>query len=246
MLNRSQSSQPRMPLEFHPPAGPGGAPTYAELSSWMDGDTDGVPNPGFSPCAMWLGDAQLRDHWHAYHLIGDVLRSDDLAHSAAADAAFLQTLRLRLADEPALHAPASKSPAPWRPDAVPKRAGVAGSTASARFRRGWQRRVVPVAVAAGVMTVATVVIITQGRGGLGERSNQATTLAVASAPVPAQQGQQLQQPLVTADASGRVPPAMLRDSHIDRYMAAHRKLANDVVSADRPVSTMRIVHEAQQ
>jgi sigma-E factor negative regulatory protein RseA len=50
-------------------------------------------------------DAAARDAWHAYHLIGDVLRSSDLAHGAPADR-FLTRLQERLRDEPVAVAPA--------------------------------------------------------------------------------------------------------------------------------------------
>jgi sigma-E factor negative regulatory protein RseA len=43
-------------------------------------------------------DAVARDAWHAYHLIGDVLRSSDLAAGAGPDA-FLARLQARLRDE---------------------------------------------------------------------------------------------------------------------------------------------------
>jgi sigma-E factor negative regulatory protein RseA len=58
-------------------------------------------------------DASARDAWHEYHLIGDVLRADDLARGVPADR-FLARLRDRLrddqiepspADTPVLHTP---------------------------------------------------------------------------------------------------------------------------------------------
>jgi sigma-E factor negative regulatory protein RseA len=48
-------------------------------------------------------DATARDAWHAYHLIGDVLRSSDLAHCAPADR-FLARFQARLREEPVAHA----------------------------------------------------------------------------------------------------------------------------------------------
>jgi sigma-E factor negative regulatory protein RseA len=44
--------------------------------------------------------------WHVYHLIGDVMRSEDLA-GAGRDGAFLERLRGRLAQEPVVVAPAA-------------------------------------------------------------------------------------------------------------------------------------------
>jgi sigma-E factor negative regulatory protein RseA len=44
-------------------------------------------------------DASARDAWHTYHLIGDVLRSSDLAHCAPAES-FVARLQERLRAEP--------------------------------------------------------------------------------------------------------------------------------------------------
>lgn len=51
-------------------------------------------------CSAWRADGDARRTWHTYHLIGDVLRSDELASTPAVDEAFLQRLRQRLAGEP--------------------------------------------------------------------------------------------------------------------------------------------------
>lgn len=51
-------------------------------------------------CDRWSADAAWRRQWHAYQLIGDVLRSEDLATTPLRDAEFLSALRQRLASEP--------------------------------------------------------------------------------------------------------------------------------------------------
>ena len=50
----------------------------AVLSSLMDGDLAG--GRVADAVGLWRQDASARSAWHAYHLIGDVLRSDDLAN----------------------------------------------------------------------------------------------------------------------------------------------------------------------
>lgn len=153
-------------------------------------------------CRDWRDDAELRVTWHAYHLIGDVLRSDDLAHAGAHDEAFLQAVRRRLADEPVVMAPA---------------ATVAAVPAPVR-RRGW---LAPVAVAAGFVAVAGVLVVTQlaaPGGGAG-----APVMATAPSVAPA---------AVTRVSAGAVVPAaapvaadevLIRDARLDRYLEAHRQ-----------------------
>jgi sigma-E factor negative regulatory protein RseA len=117
------------------------------LSALADGDaTDSEAARAFQ---AWRDDADARASWHAYQLIGDVLRSDDLAAEPAADEAFLVALRARLADEPVVLAPQPRVEA--EPIALP--AAVNASTAAARSRGRWQG---PVAMAAGFLAVIGV------------------------------------------------------------------------------------------
>ena len=76
-----------------------------EFSALIDGELG--PGGVARACASWRSDPRSRETWHAYHLIGDVLRSDDLASHPARDADFLNRLRERLADEPVVLAPAA-------------------------------------------------------------------------------------------------------------------------------------------
>ena len=86
------------------PQGHPGAEHGRWLSAAADGDADAVA----PACRAWEQDADARATWHAYHLIGDVLRSSELASEAGRDQAFLQRLRSRLADEPVVLAPPAK------------------------------------------------------------------------------------------------------------------------------------------
>lgn len=105
------------------------------LSALADGEASALARA----CSSWRDDAAARETWHAYHLIGDVLRSEDLAHPPARDEAFLAGLRQRLAAEPAILAPAPVRPA-----------------APARTRQTW---LMPAAVAAGFVVVAGVLVV---------------------------------------------------------------------------------------
>lgn len=68
-----------------------------QVSALVDGELRG------EECVQAL--AQLSDsedaraHWYAYHLVGDVMRSPELARGAMQDADFVQRLRERLQDE---------------------------------------------------------------------------------------------------------------------------------------------------
>jgi sigma-E factor negative regulatory protein RseA len=100
------------------------------VSDLADGRLDASALDG--ACRAWADDADVRRTWHAYHLIGDVLRSDDLSADARGDAAFLTSFRQRLAAEPVVLAPVR------------------------RRRQAW---LAPVAAAAGFVAVAGVVVV---------------------------------------------------------------------------------------
>lgn len=73
------------------------------LSALADGEADAAEVA--RACASWRDDAASRARWSSYHLIGDVMRSDELA-DAAGSAHFLKSFRERLAQEPVVLAPA--------------------------------------------------------------------------------------------------------------------------------------------
>jgi len=113
------------------------------LSALADGDaTDSEAARAFQ---AWRDDPDARATWHGYQLIGDVLRSEDLASAPRADEAFLVALRARLADEPVVLAPQPR--AEEVPEAVP---AVANGGAATRSRARWQG---PMAMAAGFLVV---------------------------------------------------------------------------------------------
>jgi sigma-E factor negative regulatory protein RseA len=164
----------------------------AWLSALMDGDDDALAHG----CAAWRDDPEARAQWHAYHLIGDVLRSDELASPPSSDAAFLQALRRKLDGEPVVLAP---------------------QAAPAVRRRRW---LAPAAVAAGVAAVAGTLVVT---GGLWQSPTSAPMLATAPAPstgvlpVPAQP---------PAAVAGADTGKLIRDAQLDRYLRAHKQYGN--------------------
>ena len=179
------------------------------LSSLMDSDL--APEQLPQVVASWQQNADQRVTWHCYHLIGDVLRSEELARPAARDAAMLVALRARLADEPVPLAPRALAPAE-----------VAPMLGAARHlpRRGWAGRLTaPAAVAAGFVVVAGLLaVIKSGGPPLAEGGQMASN-------TPAADGASQQQ-VVHIDAGAQV-----RNAGLDRYLEAHRKLGNSVAAA---------------
>jgi sigma-E factor negative regulatory protein RseA len=134
-----------------------GSPSDAmrqSLSALMDGRNDDPTVDG--AFAAWRAHPEARECWHAYHLIGDVLRSDELAARPAHDEAFLVALRGKLAAEPVPLAPVRAEPP----------------------RRWRQRLVAPAAVAAGFVAVAGVLVVL--RGAAPEDGGQAGRLAAGA------------------------------------------------------------------
>lgn len=182
-----------------------------ELSALTDGECE--PGQLLSACDVWRRDGRARSAWHTYALIGDVMRSDDLASPAAHDAQFLQTLRARLAQEPVVLAPSAP---PARPAEsyveVPVQSArmlVAGAGGRATSRRGW---VAPAAVAAGFAVVTGAMVVAM-RSAPPEGS--APTLALTSTP----QGAPRADTQFSTDAEAE----LVRNPELDRYLNAHRQ-----------------------
>ena len=113
---------------------------YQSLSALADGEA--TASEVTEACANWRDDDGARQVWASYQLIGDVLRSEELASTAQHDH-FLSKLRQRLADEPVVLAPraAAQVAAAAQPSAAPM--------TPARSRR-WSG---PLAVAASFVAI---------------------------------------------------------------------------------------------
>lgn len=179
------------------------------LSALADGDaTDSEAARAFQ---AWRDDPDARASWHAYQLIGDVLRSDDLAAAPAANRDFLAALRVRLADEPVILAPvALAEERRVAPPAVAQGAGLA------LLRGRWQA---PLAMAAGFLAVIGVLNVA-GPFRHGGNAALASNGAPASGPVLAS--------ATSANAGGLVLTSAQTKADADQlapYLAAHRQSA---------------------
>lgn len=135
--------------------------------------------------------------WNAYHVVGDVLRTPDLAQGH--DAAFLKRLRLRLRDE---------TIEPPRVAAVEAATAAVHVAASNDAFFNWVR----LGAAASVVAVAGLGwMLLDGRG----KGDMGATLVQAPAPV-------FNASAVATTAGEGV---MLRDPRLDQFIQAHRQAA---------------------
>ncbi|MEP6739945.1 MAG: sigma-E factor negative regulatory protein [Caldimonas sp.] len=170
------------------------------LSALVDGELDGSGSA--AACAAWRDNAEVRRDWHAWLLIGDVLRSDDLASDAGRDAGFLAAVRVRLASEPVVLAPMPTAASHRRPSRW-----MLGSAAAAGF----------------VLVVGTFAVLRPGQVPAPAASSLASADAARRAPATSSfREAALRQP-AGADAAVVYDGKVIRDARLDRYLAAHKQ-----------------------
>jgi len=184
------------------------------LSAMVDGEVEGAGVERL--CAAWREQPAARASWHAYHLIGDVLRSEDLSSDAKRDAEFLRVVRERLAKEPVVLAPASdKAPADPAPSVA------AGNQHRSRLRN-WSAAV---AVAAGFVAVGGVLLVTQAPAPVPTPTLAGTpdagSVRNAGGPAPMLAGTAVDAEPQSVVGSGKV----IRDARLEHYLAAHKQFA---------------------
>jgi len=177
-----------------------GAAWREQLSALVDGELDDAS----WLCSAWRENQQVRATWHSYQLIGDVLRSDDLAGSPARDAACLRRVRERLAREPVVFAPSAAAQAASAGDA----------------RRGWRAAG---AVAAGFVAVAGIYSVMRPATDPGSTLAQGPAPAMVARADATPTGDVLQ--VVPASIGNDVNARFLRDARLDAYLAAHKQFA---------------------
>jgi sigma-E factor negative regulatory protein RseA len=171
------------------------------LSALIDGEWHGEEPEAFIAA---LGQED-RATWSEYHLIGDALRSDDLALSAGASRAFMSGFAVRFESEAHIVAPSSAS----------------------HGRGLFGRRLVPAfAVAAAAATLTWIVVpqlqgVSTGVQGVSQVASVSSgdslrRVAMASMPV--------------ATAQPAVQDAnIIRDASLDQYLEAHQQFAQQPV-----------------
>ena len=190
------------------------------LSALVDGEVDA--SAASSTCASWRAQSQARATWHAYHLIGDVLRSEDLAADPARDAAFVQALRVRLLQEPVVVAFDDSA------ETFAEDASAAGAVVVSP-RRGWRWKAVS-AVAAGFVAVVGGVVATRPAdpGAAAPAVALVPRAVLPTAPDPLAEGRD---PALVAASDRTFGPSgvasgngrIIRDPRLDGYLAAHKQ-----------------------
>jgi len=144
-------------------------------------------------------DRQALRTWHAYHVIGDVLRSGELG-GVAPSARFMEKLAARLAQEQV------ERPRPAQP--LPVQPAPAANDASFRWK-----------LVAGVASVAAFAAVGWSVLGVPGGASGPAQPQLASAMQPTQAGS----PETVLARSG--VGVMIRDPKLDELLAAHRQLA---------------------
>ncbi|MGC4062208.1 MAG: sigma-E factor negative regulatory protein [Aquabacterium sp.] len=206
-------------------------------------------------CAAWKDQPDARATWHAYQMIGDVMRSDDLAQ-AGEGSAFLKNFRERLAQEPVVLAPSAA--AAQRPMPVSQPVPVA---APLLRRRTWAG---PMAVAAGFVMVVGALMTSQfvpGDAPVGgvpmAQSNNGFggDLSLSVAPAPMGNGGFISvADAVKAQGMSEGPSfnrpdgaaVLIRDPKLDQVLAAQHAASNaDGTFAGQRALARQVVFDAQ-
>jgi len=219
------------------------------LSALADGEAQ--PHEVARACAAWKDQADVRANWHAYQLIGDVMRSDDLARTSQGDA-FLTSFRARLAQEPVVLAPIAANA--QRPGAGHP---AVATVAQPLRRRAWAG---PVAVAAGFVMVVGVLLSSQGLqpggsssldGSLAQAVSAGPTTDFSLSVADVQAGGASGLVALSADEASFSKPQsgdalLIRDPRLDQALAGHRASpTSDLSFAGRSGLTQQVVFDGR-
>jgi sigma-E factor negative regulatory protein RseA len=201
-----------------PPDGPAVDVSTNDPRRWLSALADGQADAAEPACGLWRDDAAARQTWHAYHLIGDVLRSEELAREPGRDAAFVAALREKLAAEPVVLAPLTSSP-------------------RVRARQPW---LLPAAAAAGFVAVAGVLVMLR----LGTPGAPVPAAVLAGAPGPGFTAvSNAAAPAAPASLLPTDSAGFIRDPRLNEYLRAHQAAGGGVAAA-APGGTLRRVDVA--
>ncbi|MBN3855482.1 sigma-E factor negative regulatory protein [Paraburkholderia sp. Ac-20340] len=189
------------------------------LSAFVDGEFAAEVDTQAHLNAIFSGFVEEdRKAWSAYHLIGDALRSDDLAMSPAASQSFMANFAARFEAEPHVLAPAAVA------------ADAPAATHNGRVARilSLRRRVVPSLAVAAAAATLTWVVVPQMRGVGMAGGSQIAAMQPA--------GDNVQRVAMNAvpvqTAAVQDGGNIIRDARLDAYLEAHQQFAQQPVMSD--------------
>lgn len=186
--------------------------TKEQISALADGELSGAQ---IDIALAALRNPEARAAWDAYHQVGDVLRSDDMAIKLSDD--FSARLFARLDAEPTIIAPAVVSAPVVEPQP-------AAQTPSIFKRLAMPGVAVAAVVTAVVITAPQMMMVAKKDGAAG---GNAPIVMVTSQPASASRPA-ASAAVLTAGASGQGEEVILRDPRIDEYLLAHQRFSPSV------------------
>jgi sigma-E factor negative regulatory protein RseA len=193
-------------------------PSWRKLMSEL---ADGELESPKAALEGWTSRTEARQAWYEYHLIGDVLRSEDLALPPARDESLLAAIRARMAAEPVILAPSAGAevragaPASRRWAVAAATAGVMMVGGAAFVLRSAPQENAGLAAALSPppgALASSVGTRSQGTAGAATQTGLAAVSGSASAAL--------------GDPQWRVIDGQtIRDARLDAYLRAHRGTA---------------------
>ncbi|CAH2779336.1 MAG: Sigma factor RpoE negative regulatory protein RseA [Candidatus Burkholderia crenata] len=176
------------------------------LSAFVDGESF----DGSGDISQFLSGFTQKDRaaWSDYYLIGDALRSDDLAASPAASSAFMNAFSARFEAEAHVFAPAA----------------ILAVSAERLRSRLFRRRVVPAFAVAAAAATLTWIVVPQLQGLDGRNGVQVASLSsdhVQRVAMASMTAASMRSPVVEAN--------IIRDASLDQYLEAHQQFSQQPV-----------------
>jgi sigma-E factor negative regulatory protein RseA len=187
------------------------------LSALIDGEWSGQEPDAFIAAL----DREDRAAWSNYHLIGDALRSDDLALNAVASRAFMSGFAARFESEAHIVAPSAS-----------RGRGFAG------LRNPLGLRLVPAFAVAAAAATLTWIVVPQLQG-VNTGVQGVSQVASVSSGDPLRRVAMASMPVATAQPAVQ-DANIIRDASLDQYLEAHQQFAQQPAMA----GTMPLIRAA--
>lgn len=185
--------------------------TQEQISAFSDGE---IADSHVELVLASLRQDESRATWDAYHHIGDVLRSDEMAFDLSSD--FSARMAARLEKEPAIIAPKIV-----RAIVDQRRVASGGAPAPRNMVRRYAFSGIAVAAAALALLSGPQLMVAMQGGAVTDKS----TVMIASTTTPGAASEGM-----AVVASAQREGAVLRDPRIDDYLSAHQRFSPSVFS----------------